>query len=433
MIATRPSPALRVCQSVGERKGGRVASAESAPEPRLSEEQTEHPSRDWAWLALSVALPLPWLFLHLTGQPPSPEWIALLAGLAILASAFLLTWATELAEQDIPQSMALLVLALVSVLPEYAVDLSFAIKAAEDPAYASYAVANMTGANRLLIGIGWAAVVLLACRRENKDRLEVPTNRLLELRFLLLATLYSFLIPLDGRLSLLDAGVLLALFLAYAYGASQGTSEEVALAGPPARIEARYGNTGRIAWAAGLFLFAGASIWFSAEPFAESLVHVGRRASIDEFVLVQWVAPLASESPEFVIALLFAYRFRGALGLGALISSKVNQWTLLVGALPIAYCMAAGTWEGLPLTDRQSEELWLTSAQSLLACLVVADRVFRRWEALLLAGLFLVQLVFPSPEVRSGFIFLYLGLFVLLMFYSPARRGLLFALLRSTK
>ena len=65
----------------------------------------------------------------------------------------------ELAERDIPQALAILFLALVSVLPEYAVDLHFAWKAGKDPSYAAYAVANMTGANRLLIGLGWAAVV----------------------------------------------------------------------------------------------------------------------------------------------------------------------------------------------------------------------------------------------------------------------------------
>ncbi len=96
----------------------------------LSEAPPDRPFRDWAWLVISIAMPLPWLYLHYTGQHPTPEWTAAWTGLAILASAFLLSWATELAEQGIPQSLALLVLAPVSVLPEYAEDLSFAIKAA---------------------------------------------------------------------------------------------------------------------------------------------------------------------------------------------------------------------------------------------------------------------------------------------------------------
>lgn len=386
--------------------------------------------RDWLWLGAAIAMPLPWLGLHLIGRHPDPETTTALAGVAILGAAFLLSWAVELSERDIPQSLALLVLGLVSVLPEYAVDLSYAIKAAEDPEFANYAVANMTGANRLLIGLGWASVVLLACHRSQRSELAVPATRRLELRFLLIATLYSFVIPLDGRLSLLDAFVLLGLFGAYLVSASRGYAEEVELVGPAARIEALVGDAGRRASVIALLAFAGFAIWVAAEPFAAGLVEVGRRANIDEFLLVQWVAPLASESPEFAIALLFAWRLRGEVGLGALISSKVNQWTLLVGALPVAYCIAAGTTGGLPLSDRQADELWLTSAQSLLACLLVADRIFRRWEAVLLGALFLVQLAFPSPEVRRAFTALYLTLFVGLLLQSPARRGLFLSLLR---
>ncbi len=122
--------------------------------------------RDLFWLLLAAALPLPWVISNaFGGLGLAHEGIAAFGGLAILGAAFLLSWSMELAERDIPQSLALLVLALVSVLPEYAVDLHFAIRAAEDPDYAHYAVANMTGANRLLIGLGWAAVVLIACAR----------------------------------------------------------------------------------------------------------------------------------------------------------------------------------------------------------------------------------------------------------------------------
>ena len=147
----------------------------------------------------------------------------------------------------------------------------------------------------------------------------------------------------------------------------------------------------------------------SAEPFAESLVELGQRYDLDEFLLVQWVAPLASESPEFVVAVLFAWRLRGSFAIGTLVSSKVNQWTLLVGAIPIAYAISAGGWAGLPLDERQTEELLLTSAQSLLAALLLSDLMFSRREALVLAALFLGQLFFSDPTVRWWFVALYLG------------------------
>jgi len=381
-----------------------------------------------AWLAFSLALPLPWLFAN--EHALSHAAIATLTGITIVGAAFMLSWSVELGEQDLPQSLALLVLALVSVLPEYAVDLTFAIKAAEDPQYAHYAVANMTGANRLLIGLGWTSVVLLACWRAKTTSLLIPTHHHLEMRYLLISTLYSFTIPLKGELNLIDAIVLLSLFLAYVVHASKGHRGDSELVGPAAWIADRTNDLGRRIVATFLLVYAAVAIFLSAEPFAESLVELGHGLPIDEFLLVQWVAPLASESPEFLVALMFAWRMRGDLGIGALISSKVNQWTLLVGALPIAFMLASGGWSGLPLDGRQSEELFLTSAQSLLATLLIIDLDFSRLEAIMLTALFGVQLVFPDTEVRIAFGVLYLVVFLGLMVHSPGRRQAFFALLR---
>ncbi|MCH7600932.1 MAG: sodium:proton exchanger, partial [Myxococcales bacterium] len=109
---------------------------------------------------------------------------------------------------------------------------------------------------------------------------------------------------------------------------------------------------------------------------------------------------------------------------------KVNQWTLLVGALPIAYAISAGGFSGLPLDERQTEELLLTSAQSLLAVILLSDLRVSRNAALGLAGLFLAQLFMTSLSVRSGFTVIYLMLSVgLLAFGSVNRRRAFFALL----
>src|SRR5437660_12522808 len=112
------------------------------------------------WVFSSIALCLQWIVVYFSGISPSPEWQALCAGLAIFGAAFLLSWAAELAQLDIPQALALAFLALIAVLPEYAVDMYFAWQAGQDPSYTAYATANMTGANRLLIGLGWATVVI---------------------------------------------------------------------------------------------------------------------------------------------------------------------------------------------------------------------------------------------------------------------------------
>jgi len=113
------------------------------------------------WMGGAAALPLQWIILHYSGVHLGPQWVALSSGAAVFGAAFLLSWAAELAQLDVPQALAFALLALIAVLPEYAVDMYFAWMAAKDPAYTAYATANMTGANRLLIGLGWAVVVLL--------------------------------------------------------------------------------------------------------------------------------------------------------------------------------------------------------------------------------------------------------------------------------
>jgi cation:H+ antiporter len=146
--------------------------------------------------------------------------------------------------------------------------------------------------------------------------------------------------------------------------------------------------------------FAALVILLSAEGFAEALVETGSHFGIDEFLLVQWLAPLASEAPELLIAGLFAWRLNTNSALGALVSSKVNQWTLLVGSLPIVFAISSNTLHGLPLDSLQREELFLTAAQSAFAVAVLANRSINVKEAYALLFLFLSQFILGAvlPE-----------------------------------
>ena len=152
-----------------------------------------------------------------------------------------------------------------------------------------------------------------------------------------------------------------------------------------------------------LFVLAAGIVLAAAEPFANGLVGTGARLGVDQFLLVQWLAPLASEAPELIVVCLFAWRLRGGDALGTLLSSKINQWTLLVGSIPIAYLAGGGSGHGLHLDGRQTEEFLLTSAQALLALMVLIDLRFSRRDASLLLALFLLQFPFPETGVRLTF------------------------------
>lgn len=361
------------------------------------------------WICSSVLLCLQWIVIRLSGVHLAPEMEALSAGLAIFGAAFILSWAAELAQLEISQSLALALLALIAVLPEYAVDMYFAWMAGKDPQYTAYATANMTGANRLLIGVGWAAVGFTYWLKTKKKAVDLEPHHKIEIFYLGLATVYSFVIPFKGRLELLDAVIFITIFAFYVRAASKAVHVEPELEGPSELI-ASCGVTPRRWITVVLFLFAGYTIFISAEPFAEGLLATGRTFGIEEFILVQWLAPLASESPEFIVAILFALRGNPGASMGTLVSSKVNQWTLLIGMLPVVYAVSAGQVAPMHMDARQSEEILLTAAQSLFAVAILANLSFSLGEALIVFVLFSTQLFIPDPAFRYYYSFLYIAL-----------------------
>mgnify|MGYP002682798231 CR=1 FL=1 len=135
--------------------------------------------RHWLLIAAMLLACLPGIILRIAGIHPEPVPTAMIFGLAILAAAFLLSWGAETAEMDISQGLALAIIAIIAVLPEYAVDFVLAWKAGADPAEAEkgLAIANMTGGNRLLIGVGWPIVFALFFYRTRLKELVVDRQR----------------------------------------------------------------------------------------------------------------------------------------------------------------------------------------------------------------------------------------------------------------
>ncbi|WP_322796166.1 hypothetical protein [Tepidiforma sp.] len=378
-----------------------------------------HSNRSWLLIGATAAACLPGMTFRLAGYHPPAVAGAAVFGLAILAAAFLLSWGAETAEMDISQGLALAIIAIIAVLPEYAVDFILAWNAGADPAEAErgLAVANMTGGNRLLIGLGWPIVFFLFAYRTRLKELVVERQRSLELTFLAIATAYVIFIPLRSHITVIDTIVLVSLFLMYMFFTSRVESEEVELVGPARAIGSLLPSRRRVVVVL-LLAFSAAAIFTCAEPFAESLVHMGEQLGISEFFLIQWLAPLASESPEVLVACLLAWRGRAAAGMGVLISSKVNQWTLLIGTLPVAFLVSAGDfgWTlGLPLDARQRDEIFLTAAQSAFAIAVFANLRMSRLEAAALFALFATQLFITNEHARVLYGLAYTALCIALL------------------
>ena len=382
----------------------------------------------WYPLILAILALVPGIALELGFYHVSAPVAALLLGIAIVGAAFLLSWAAEVIQLDVSQGLALALLALIAILPEYIVDATFAWLAAKDPAYSHFAIANMTGANRLLIGVAWPLVVVLVWLRTRKTRVTLEPAHGLELIALLLATIYAFVLPIKGTLSLVDCAILVGIFVVYVLRLARMPAEEPHLVGPAATIGALPARTRRFV-VAGLGLLAAVAILLVAEPFAHALIDTGTQIGVDEFLLVQWLAPLASEAPEFVVVSIFAWRGAAGAALGALVSSKVNQWTLLVAMLPLIYSVGLGHPGALPLDGRQQDEILLTAAQSLFAVLLLLDLRLSLVGAGLLFGMFATQFIFADIRVEMSIVYLVAG--AIAIFISRAHVGAAFRGARS--
>ncbi|MEW6451340.1 MAG: sodium:proton exchanger [Pseudomonadota bacterium] len=323
-------------------------------------------------VAIAVLAAAPAALLALSGRRFDPIVDAAIFGTGILAAGFLLSWGAEAAERHIAQGLVLAGVALITVLPEYAVDFYYAFQAGHagpGSAYVHYAAANMTGANRLLVGLAWPLLVFLHWLKNRNRAIELGDGNAIEISFLLVASLYAFVVLFKAQIGLPDFAVLAAIYAAYIWRVRHiRKAEDADDEGEPGPAAALDALPVRQQWAmmAALAAVACAVILLSAEHFAEAMVDSGRSLGINEFLLIQWLAPLASEAPAVSVAILFVLAGRAAGGLTTMISDKINQWTLLVGMLPVAMSIGAGAATALPLDARQGEEFFLTGAQSLL-------------------------------------------------------------------
>ncbi len=371
--------------------------------------------RSALWLGVCLALGVPAFILRGSGAHLDPVLAAALMG---LGGAFLLSWAAEVAQLDVSASFAIALLALIAILPEYAIEgvlawkagASFDLVTREVTPRMQLVAANVTGANRLLIGVGWSLVLLIFWIKRRRS-MDVRGYLGLELAMLAAATVAMFVIFFVGLLHLAMGAVLIAAYLFYLWLSSRRGTEEPELVGV-ARSIGSMSKVPRRSVVVLLLMYSAAVILVAAEPFVESLVETGVELGIDEFILIQWIAPLASEAPEIIVAVLFSLRANALAGISTLVSAEVNQLTLLVGSMVVIFSISAGQPLAFPLDSRQSAEFLLTAAVSTFAILLIAPRVVSWKAGAVLLGLFIAHLFFADTGERLVFAYIYLGLAV---------------------
>ena len=145
-------------------------------------------------------------------DPSSVFWTAPL----ILVAAMLIAWAAESAQFFIAQGFALAILAWLQTLPEFAVEAVLAWKQ-----QVPLLMANLTGALRLLTGLGWPMIYATAAIF-HRSRWKSPLRRItlaeehcVEVVGLLAAMAYLAVVWWKASLHLIDAGILIAVYIAY--------------------------------------------------------------------------------------------------------------------------------------------------------------------------------------------------------------------------
>jgi cation:H+ antiporter len=335
---------------------------------------------------------------------------------SILLSAFLVAWAAEAAQFMISQGLALAILAWLQTLPEFAVEAVIAWEAGKDPTRTHLAIANFTGAIRLLVGLGWPMIYFVAAfsaMRTRKRRvwteILLDDEHAIEVVAMTPPVLYFFWIWYKGSLSLVDAAILTFFYLVYL-----GLLLKV-----PPRNEETHEDVGRIPravlrlkqrmrWAAIISLFAagGMLLYFTAHPFLNSMLALAAAFGVSQFVFVQWVAPFLSEFPEKVSAFYWARKISSApMALMNMVSSNINQWTVLAAMIPIVYSLSVGHAAALPFDGDQRHEILITVLQSMLAILILSNMRFAFWEAALLFVLWFAQ--FLNPGLRDEISWIY--------------------------
>ncbi|MGH7721186.1 MAG: sodium/calcium exchanger protein [Gemmatimonadaceae bacterium] len=392
------------------------------------------------------------LMIVAAAQSAASAWTALWTFPSMLFSAFLVAWGAEAAQFMISQGLALAILAWLQTLPEFAVEAVIAWQAGKDPAScfvaappagcrSHLAIANYTGAIRLLIGLGWPMIYFVAAfftrrRGGTLQAIRLEDEHSVEVLATIPPVLYFFWIWHKSSIDLVDSAVLIVMYAAYLvilWRFPPQREETLADAPPVARWAYTRPGAGRYLAIGGLFAAGGGLIYLTAHPFLESMLAVAVTLGVSEFVFVQWVAPFLSEFPEKVSAFHWASRVSKApMALMNMISSNVNQWTVLAAMIPIVFSLSRGEPAALSFDGVQREEILLTILQSVVAVLLLINMRFEWWNAALLFLLWLVQFLVADwrGEVSVVYALWALGLLLSWIWVPPVAPRVFWRLMR---
>ncbi|MFH1452713.1 MAG: hypothetical protein ABIH00_01880 [Armatimonadota bacterium] len=353
---------------------------------------------------------------------------ALISFATIIAAALLIGWGAEAAQFMISQGLAVAIIALLQVLPEFFVEAVIAWSKNVE-----LMLANFTGSNRLLMGLGWPAIFFIyyyvhcfKYKRKPKREIELKEEHSLEILALFAGSLYFIKILLTNKITLFDSFIFIIIFAYYFWCLSKLSPEKeenIKDLIPPPRILAEVKNkTKRAVYVLAIFILSGITLTFIAHPFLESMKAMAVLCGISAFLFVQWVAPFLTEFPEKLTSFYWASRVKLApMALLNMISSKVNQWTLLIAMVPIVYSLSCRKAMFIPLNTHLNHEVLLTLIMTFYGSVCLLKFKFTRANAFVIFSLWFVQFLIPETRLSTAAAFLFFTLVEVIMHYKDMR------------
>ena len=263
------------------------------------------------------------------GGVPGGPWSVLWTGPGILLASLMIAWGAECSQFFVAQGLALAILAWLQTMPEFAVEAVLGYHQ-----QSQYLLASLTGALRLLTGLGWPMIYLsaaLSYRSQNKAPLRkivLPEHQSIQVIGLAACLAYVSVIAVKASLTVWDSCLPESRSMPATCGLwtrphrrPRGDRRprrhpQSHRAGAPSRPHR--GHRGAVSRRRRL-------IYLLTEPFLNSLFALATTAGISEFVFIQWVYPFVSEFPEFFSAFHWARSIgKAPMALMNLVPSNIN-------------------------------------------------------------------------------------------------------------
>ncbi|OGM07512.1 MAG: hypothetical protein A2008_09205, partial [Candidatus Wallbacteria bacterium GWC2_49_35] len=354
----------------------------------------------------------------------------------IIFAAVLIGYGAEVLELVLPSGVALAIVALLQISPEFFVEWATVKKAAFDPAFLHNAMANLYGANKLLVGFGPPLVFFVyyffsPTKKENYIKFHAIKSY--SVFVMIFGIAYNFIIYLKNSLMWYDSIVLIAIYFGSVffigrmelhYSKLKPSAQEDGPELEDSAVEklihkfvivGEKVNAYRAYIASFIFLATGGALLVGfAEEFLECLLHAATAAGVSTFIFIGYVAPFMSEFPEKLVAIGYAMKGHADTAMVNFLSSILAQLTLLTAMVPLAYSYYKGTPTGIVFDAVQSQELLLVIAMMLYSLMLFLDLKFTIRETIMALGLFIWQFVMPESRdtVTKVYFVLFLSYFL---------------------